>query len=157
MGIWTPLSVFCASRLVDTPPWPAYKSSLRLHYHSPLLLTSSTTAPPLTPCAATTISRAIVLTVFSGLLDTLDIKVGRSAVFLVRFMLMMLNADCLYLFSLYYVGKASLLQEGGRWIEWDGDPIGDSKAPCVERVWMRCEDVLCAPHHAFPQCAFRPL
>lgn len=88
MGIWTPLSVFCASRSVDTPPWLAYKSSLRLHYRSPLLLTSSTTAPPLTPCAAT-ISRAVVLllvlTVFSGLLDTLDKKVGPSAVFLVRF------------------------------------------------------------------------
>lgn len=36
MGIWTTLSSFYASRLVDSPPWLSYKSSPRLHYHSPL-------------------------------------------------------------------------------------------------------------------------
>lgn len=36
MGIQT-LPSFRASRSVDTPSWLAYKSSLRLHYHSPPL------------------------------------------------------------------------------------------------------------------------
>lgn len=36
MGIWTTVSSFYASRLVDSPPWLSYKSSPRLHYHSPL-------------------------------------------------------------------------------------------------------------------------
>lgn len=43
-------------------------------------------------------------------------------------------------------GKQVCFLEGGRWSEWDakgtvsphGAPIGDLKAPCVERVWMRC-------------------
>lgn len=61
-------------------------------------------------------------------------------------MLMIMNAGGLRLYSLHCVGKASLFLEGGRWSEWDakgtvsphGAPIGDLKAPCVERVWMRC-------------------
>lgn len=36
MGIRTTLPFFCASRSVDTPLGLAYKSSLRLHFQSPL-------------------------------------------------------------------------------------------------------------------------
>lgn len=74
---------------------------------------------------------------------------------------MIMNSGDLRLYSLHCVRKASLFF-GGREMEWMGckrDSVaswrpdcGDLKAPCVERVWMRC--FLTSSSHAFHTAPF---